>query len=46
MNRGDANIISDIKSNGGFYGSEVFMVNEDKRTRIGIVPSSYKRNGK
>ncbi len=39
-------LISDIKSNGGFYGSEVFMVNEDKRTRIGIVPSSYKRNGK
>jgi len=39
-------LIADIRSNGGFYGSEVFMENEGKRTRIGTVPSSYKRNGK
>ena len=39
-------LISDIRSNGGFYGSEAFMVNEGKRTQIGTVPSSYRRNGK
>ena len=39
-------LISDIKSNGGSNGSEVFMINEDKITNIGTVPSSYRKNGK
>ena len=39
-------LISEIESNGGFHGSEVFIADNNKRIKIGTVPSSYRNHGK